>query len=254
MTEAQEPRSTTPNHLTSDELSECAFSPETAAAGWLEHAEGCGTCAGELADLRLVLAQLAELPEPELPESVAVRLDAAVARAWQEADAESSAPAPARTRGTRRSWRKLAIPLGSLALIVLAVAGVGTLLHHTPGVGASTTSAGSAPHSNAAITNPALADWVHSVVPTMAGSNATGGVQRPKSSSMAQTARCATIPQRADETVLTTSQRVFEGESATLVVYQNAREPSSSTVFAVVYEGSCPNSKSEILAQGSVSR
>ena len=256
MTEPQEPRSTTPNHLTSDELSECAFSPETAAAGWLEHAEGCAECSGQLVDLRLVLTQLAELPEPELPESVAIRLDAAVARAWQEADAESSAPAPTRARGTRRSWRKFAIPLGSLALIAVAVVGVGTALLHnastSPG-SASTVSAGAAPQSNGTITDPALAGWVQSVLPETA-SSATSGVQRPKSSSMAETARCATIPQRAGFTVLTTSQRVFEGESATLVVYQNAQEPSSSTVYAVVYEGSCPNSRSEILAQGSVSR
>lgn len=260
MTEPQEPRSTTPNHLTSDELSECAFSPETAAAGWLEHAEGCAECSGELADLRLVLAQLAELPEPELPESVAIRLDAAVARAWQEADAEQEATAASasatRGRGTRRSWRKFAIPLGSLALIAVAVVGVGAVLHNvsvSSSGGASTSAAGSAPHSNGVLTDPALASWVQSVLPETA-SSATGGAQRPKSSAMAETARCATIPQRAGETVLTTSQRVFEGESATLVVYQYAQEPPSSTVYAVVYEGSCPNSRSEILTQGSVSR
>lgn len=258
MTEPQEPRSTTPNHLTSDELSECAFSPETAPAGWLKHAEGCAECSGRLADLRLVLAQLAELPEPELPESVAIRLDAAVARAWQEADAEqeAAAKASARARGTRRSWRKFAIPLSSLALIAVVVVGVGAVLDHVSSSssgGASTTAAGAAPNSNGAITNPALAGWVRSVLPETA-SSATGGAQRPKSSAMAETPRCATIPQRVGETVLTTSQRVFEGESATLVVYQNAQEPSPSTVYAVVYEGSCPNSRSEILAQGSVSR
>jgi hypothetical protein len=258
VTEPQEPRSTTPNHLTSDELSECAFSPETAPAGWLEHAEGCAQCSAELADLRLVLTQLAELPEPELPESVAIRLDAAVARAWQEADVEQEAAASAsatRGRGTRRSWRKFAIPLSALALIAVAVVGVGAVLHLASSAGGSATSAsaGAAPHSNGMITDPALASWVRSVLPETAGS-ATSGVQRPKSSSMAETARCATIPQRAGETVLTTSQRVFEGESATLVVYQYAQEPSSGTVYAVVYEGSCPSSKSEILAQGSVSR
>ena len=255
MTEPQEPRSTTPNHLTSEELSECAFSPQTAPAGWLEHAEGCAECSVELADLRLLLTRLAELPEPELPESVVIRLDAAVARAWQEADAEREAAAAAKAsaaarRGSRRSWGKIALPVGVLALFALAVLGVGSLLHSAGSD--SSASSGPAIAANGGISNgsdstaeSSLAQWVQSVVTPVE----TDG---KKATSMAQEVRCATVPQRAGYTVLTTSQRDYQGAPATLVVYQNAQEPSSNTVYAVVYEGSCPSSTTGILAQGPV--
>lgn len=263
MTEPQEPRSATPNHLTSEELSECAFSPETAAAAWLEHAEGCAACAAELADLRLLLAQLAELPEPELPESVGIRLDAALARAWQEADAEQEAAAAAKAsagarRGARRPWRKIAIPLGSLALIVLAIIGVGSLLHNDAGSSSSASSgpAAAVPNSesNGPATSETLAQWVKSVL-TSSGTAAGRARVSPFTKNSAMANSCEVIaPQRAGYTVLTTSQRVFEGVPATLVVYQNAQKPSSSTVYAVVYEGSCLSSQNRVLTEGFVSR
>ena len=258
MTEPQEPRSTTPNHLTSDELSECAFSPETAPAGWLEHAQGCAECSTELAELRLLLAQLAELPEPELPEAVVIRLDAAVARAWQQADAEqeaereaaaSAAALAAARRGRRWSWRKIALPLGSLALIALVVIGVGSLVRSSVDSSSSSGSASAATaQGGGSATQSLLTQWVRSVVTPVKSE----GPRR--ATTMAQAQPCATIPKLGGYTVLTTSQREFQGEHATLVVYQNAQEPSSSTVYAVVYEGSCPTSASRILAQGVVSR
>jgi hypothetical protein len=252
VTEPQEPRSTASNHLTSEELSECAFSPETAAAGWLEHADGCTACSAELADLRLLLTRLAELPEPEVPESVVIRLDAAVARAWQEADAEDEAKAADPRRGTRQSWRKIAIPIGSLALIAAVAIGVGSVISSDDTSTSSSASSGSAagtaaagPFSNAPITQSALTQWVQSVLPTSGG----GGVH-----SMTEGVRCAATPKRAGYTVLTTSEREYNGVPATLIVYQNAQEPSSNTVYAVVYKGSCATTPGEILAEGSVSR
>ena len=262
MTEPQEPRSTAPNHLTGEELSECAFSPQTAPAGWLEHAEGCAECSAQLADLRLLLTQLAELPEPELPESVVIRLDAAVARAWQQADAEHEAEQEAAAsekalaaarRGRRWSWRKIALPLGSLALIALVVLGLGSLMH---GVGSSSSASsgpaiaanGGVSRGNDSATESLLTQWVQSVV------TPTGTSGAKKATPMTQNERCASTPPRAGYAVLTTSQRDYEGVPATLVVYENAQEPSSSTVYAVVYEGSCPSSTSPILAEGPVQR
>ena len=211
MTEPQEPRSTTPNHLTSDELSECAFSPETAAAGWLEHAEGCAECSAELADLRLLLTQLAELPEPELPESVVVRLDAAVARAWQEADAEQEAAAAKASAGARRgirwSWRKIAIPVGSLALIVLAIIGVGSLLHSSGPSGSSAASNGAAvpggvPQRNGSVTEGLLAQWVQSVItPHFTAGQAQSSKPPVKNSPLAK-ASCSSYPQRDRKSVV----------------------------------------------------
>ena len=287
MTEPQEPRGTASDHLTTDELSECAFSPETAAAGWLEHAEGCAECAAELADLRLLLAELAELPEPELPESVGIRLDAAVARAWLEADAEAErkaeddargARAVGARRGGRRSWRRLAVPLGSLALILAVVAGVGALVHSASTGSSSSASSGTngvAAGSPAfggvdsAPASPGLTAWVHSVLPTAAansravtpnaasGSSGGSGAKQPEASAMAKpdALACSAVPPLAGYTVLTISRREFDGVAATLVVYQSTKEPAPNTVYAVVYAGSaCPSSTSPVLARGTVTR
>lgn len=258
MTKPQEPRETTPAHLTPEELSECAFSPETAAAGLLEHAGDCPACSAELADLRLVLTELAALPEPALPESVAIRLDAAVVRAWQEADAESEASARAAAsaavaaRRRRPSWRKIAIPLGALSLIVLAVFGVGSLLNNDPSVSAASGTPAARPgvtQGYDSVTDSALAAWVHDVLP--------GSTAQPKKSAMAQSVHCPAnpvTPQRPGYTVLTTSQHEYHGRPATLVVYQDTQKPAAATVYAVVYAGFCPSATSAVLAEGTVSR
>jgi hypothetical protein len=264
VTEPQEPRGAAPAHLTPDELSECAFSPETAPAGLLEHAEGCPDCAAELADLRLLLTELAALPEPELPESVAIRMDAAVARAWQEVDAEQEAAADrsaaSARRGRRPSWRKIAIPLSALSLIVLAIVGVGEFLAHdnttnttaSSSAGVAENGPGVTPERYGPLTNSTVLAWVHSVLPTNGTHNSSGPMISPK----VEGGACAApgTPQLPGYTVLTTSHREYEGQAATLVVYQNTKEPASPTVYAVVYAGSCPSSTSGILAAGSVSR
>jgi hypothetical protein len=200
-----------------------------------------------------VLTELAALPEPELPEAVAIRLDAAVARAWLDVDAEqeerADVAAPGARRGRRWTMRKLAVPLAAFSLIAIAAVGIGVALHSA---GESASSSGVSAASNAqssyAFTseNPVVAAWVRSVLP-----NGSGRAESP----MAVGVHCTTKPpQRTGYTVLTTSQRAFENEPATLVVYQNAQEPASPTVYAVVYAGSCPSSASAVLAQGSVSR
>ena len=262
MTEPQEPRGAAPAHLTSEELSECAFSPETAAEGPLGHVEGCAECATELADLRVLLTELAALPEPELPESAAIRMDAAVARAWLDVDAEqeaerqasASASAAKARRGRRPSWRRIAIPLGALSLIALAAVGIGVALDHSSsGISASSSagvSAEGAPQSYGPLTDSAAVTWVHSI---LAGGRTSSG---PMLSPKVEGVHCAdsSVPPRSGYTVLTTSQREFENQPATLVVYQNAKEPASPTVLAVVYAGSCASSASGVLAEGSVSR
>jgi hypothetical protein len=265
VTEPQEPRGAAPAHLTSEELSEYAFSPEAAAEGPLEHLEGCADCAAELADLRVVLTELAALPEPELPESVAIRLDAAVARAWLDVDAEqeaereaaASAAAAKAGRGRRLSWRKIAIPLGSLSLVALAAVGIGVALDHSSsGISASSSSgvsAEKAPQSSQMLTNPTVLTWVRSILP----SGASASAAHEHASPLGDGANCSvvSVPQRSGYTVLTTSQREFENQPATLVVYQSAQEPASPTVLAVVYAGSCATSSaSDVLAEGSVSR
>lgn len=256
MTEPQEPRSAALDHLTDEEASECAFSPETAAAGWLEHAEGCARCATEITDLKLVLAQLADLPEPAFPDEVGIRIDAALERAWQEADAERDAAASPVPRRARFSWRRLAVPLGALALIVAAGAGLDAVLNQGVSTSSSATS-GSAPNAaSAQSSDAALSQWVLSVLPgySVSTNSMNQSPAHAHASTLGPMEECKGLPQRPGFTVEATSARQFHGREATLVVYQNSEEPASTTVYAVVYAGSCPTSSSEILDQGPVSR
>jgi hypothetical protein len=278
VTEPQEPRGGAPLHPTPEELSGYAHSPQEAAASLREHTEGCAACAAEVEDLRLVLATLAQLPEPALPAEVGIRLDAALARAWQEADAEQvdaeqiafgrpAAGSPSASggasgrRGWRLGWRRLALPLGALGLLVVAGVGVGFALSQG-GTAGSTSSAGAAAQSGS---DAALNTWVRSVLPRATYNGAVGAttpgaipqVQNGTDSSAGAAhpnSVCASYPQRTGYTVLTTAERTFDGRPATLVVYQNDQGPASPTVFAVVYAGPCPNASSQVLDQGVVSR
>lgn len=256
MTEPQEPRSATLDHLTDEEASECAYSPETAAAGWLEHAEGCARCTAEIADLQLVLARLADLPEPAFPDAVGIRIDAALERAWQETDAERDAAVPSAPRRARFSWRRIAVPLGALALVVAAGAGLDAVLHQGVSTSGTATSVSAPNAAGMATADEALSQWVRSVVPGYSAST-NSGIQSPAhahASTLGPMEECKGLPQRAGFTIETTSARQFHGREATLVVYRNSEEPASTTVYAVVYAGSCPTSSSEILDQGPVSR
>jgi hypothetical protein len=247
-----------------------AFSPQEAAAGVGEHAEGCAACAAEVEDLRMVLAGLAQLPEPELPVEVGVRLDAAIARAWQEADAEQAAAAAAASARRRFSWRRFAVPVGALCLLAVGGVGAGLALNHGSQGSPSAASGAAAENSG----DVALNQWVHSVLPgdsygtgaqspggatpqVQNGSKAPHVTQGPLTqgpSASGGVSACPSYPQLAGYRVLTAAEREFEGKQATLVVYQNDEGPASATVYAVVYAGPCPNASSEVLDQGVVSR
>lgn len=266
MTEPQEPRGTSAEHPASEELSDFAFSPEAAAEGLREHLEDCPGCATEVADLRTVLASLAQLPEPAVPMSVSIRLDAAIARAWQEADTEAEAAAQKgsgdavdpRSLPARRGplWRKLMLPLGAACLVVLAVVGAGKLLSGGNSARSSaSTAAGAVPGP---LGDPALTQWVQSVLSGYASAENGGefspGAGGSSSSRPYAQALCSAAPAHAGYSELTTSQREFHGQPATLVVYQNDQEPASRPLFAIVYAGSCPTASSVILDEGVVSR
>jgi hypothetical protein len=264
--EPQEPRSTRAEHPAPEELSEFAFSPEDATAALRGHVEACRACGTEVADLRTVLASLAEFPEPVVPVSVGIRLDAAIARAWQEADAEHEAatragtgvavPSRAGSARPRTRWHRLALPLGTLCLVVLGVIGVGELLGegNVNATSAGGSTAGAAP---AAAGDSALTAWVRSVLPGAdgrAGLDSSPQAAAGSSNGFFAHPECADVPARAGYTLVATSQRVFHGRQATLVVYQNDQEPASAPLFAVAYAGSCPTPSSMILDEGVVSR
>lgn len=259
MTGPQEPPSAAAGHPTSEELSELAFSPEAASAALRGHVQGCPSCSAETAELRALLASLAALPEPALPVSVGIRLDAAIERAWQQADAEQEAAAGSNaaepTAGRSRSlWRRLALPLGAVCLIAVAAIGVREMI----GDHGSTGSPAESPAGGAA-GDTALTQWVHSVLPgAMSGAKSAGPlipqVGRGTQDHSLTGAACPSAPARAGYTQVADSQREFEGRPATLVVYQNSQEPASRPLFAVVYAGSCPTVSSVVLDQGLVSR
>ena len=278
MTEPQQPRSAAAEHPAPEELSELAFSPEAATAALYEHVQGCAPCTAEVAELRAVMVSLAELPQPAIPESVGIRLDAAIARAWQEADAPREAAAKSaawpvtRRTGLWRTglwrtglwrtglWRKLALPLAGACLVVLAAVGLGELVRGGSGT-SSATSAGAAAPAFGVTGDSALTRWVQSVLPVSRFSGATAGsapVPQAGSTSAGNHTfagpLCSAAPAHAGYTSLAVSQREFRGQPATLVVYQNDQEPASRPLFAVVYAGSCPTVSSVVLDQGLVSR
>lgn len=280
MRNLQEPRDAASGHLDDEGVSECAFSPEQAAPGALEHAAGCPDCTARIEELGRLLASLADLPEPEIPESVLIRLDATVARAWQEADAEARQQLRAKQRRRTRAWRRLAVPATALAVIIGAVVGFASLVHLGGDSASTATSAGAPaaagrgtttlpgakPMGQSQLTemasealNPPSASAVQGhgtgveSTPTVTTPGSLGAVATasPKSNAMAA---CFRAPARAGYTVAAVAPETYSGVEASLIVYRNDEEPASTTTFyAVLYAGSCPDSTSRVLDEGLVS-
>lgn len=278
MRNPQEPRDAATGHLADEDASECAFSPEQAAPGALEHVAGCAECAARVEELSGLLVALAALPEPEIPESVLIRLDATIERAWQSADEEAAeAQTSERTRNKRaRAWRRLMVPITALGVLAGVIAGVGYLSTHLSLQGSSS-SASSGVRATAAagsgLANPAasadgnlaaLARQAFGTAPThvprgtlSGGAESAGptqsGLQPHSQTQNHGTEQCAKAPARAGYTVWTETPETYAGQSATLVVYRNDEEPASSTAYlAVLYAGSCPDTAGPILDQGLV--
>ncbi|WP_034266877.1 hypothetical protein [Actinospica robiniae] len=260
MRNLQEPRDAASEHLDDEGVSECAFSPEQAAPGALEHASGCADCSARIEELGRLLTSLADLPEPEIPESVLIRLEATVERAWREADAEAEQKTRTEQRRPRaKAWRPLVVPTAALAVIVGVVVALSSLLH--AGGTASTSNSAGAPAGAAAgsTTSRAVRPMGQSELTTMviaaldgtSGSESTATVSSPKSPAMAT---CFRAPARAGYTVAAVAPEAYSGGDASLVVYRNDEEPASTTTFyAVLYAGSCPGSTSQVLDEGLVS-
>lgn len=274
MRNLQEPRDAASGHLDDEGVSECAFSPEQAAPGALEHAAGCADCSARIEELGRLLASLADLPEPEIPESVLIRLDATVQQAWQEADAEAEQKSRAERRRPRaRAWRRLAVPGAALAVIVGMVVGFSALLH-TGGAGSTSAGAPAAasgggsravlPMSRSLLTSMVsealAATYSTAQATTNAGIKATAGASGSESATRTPApmfdaiATCFVAPARTGYTVAAVSAETYAGSAASLVVYRNDKEPASTTTFyAVLYAGSCPDSASQVLDEGLVS-
>lgn len=274
MRNPQEPRDAASAHLDDEGVSECAFSPEQAAPGALEHAAGCADCSARIEELGRLLASLADLPEPEVPESVHLRLDATIERAWQEADAEAERKSRTDRRRRRfRAWMPLAVPVAALGVIVGAVAGL-SALGGTSGSSSAAPAGVSAGAANGPEVRPGARAENETLLTQMAsaalksGSSATSlrpgtagnsgtvpaqaSTVAPSSPEFSGVATCA--PALTGYTVAAAAPENYSGREASLVVYRNDKEPASTTTFyAVLYAGSCPNPSSVVLDEGSVS-
>jgi hypothetical protein len=274
----QEPRDGGSGHLDLEGLSECAYSPQEAAPASLEHAGRCAECAARIEELSRLLTALADLPEPELPQSVLVRLDATLEQAWQEAE-ETAASSARQVPRPRRAWRRLAVSITLLTVFAgVFFGGLGFLISL-----GSSTSAGTAATSSAgeaggisgpdAAADPMLNQMVQKAVAQGefsadegGGADSTAGSDVPAPGGTATAlalhgmAGCFRAPTRMGYRVVGAAPETYTAGGTTapvgasLVVYRDDEEPASSTVlYAVLYAGSCPDSWSQVLDEGPVS-
>ncbi len=107
------------------------------------HLEGCDACRASLAELELALAQVTDLlhalPDPELPEGLAERLDAAVA--LERRTARAGAGATVTPLAARRGLRWMPVAGGIAAAAVLVTGGI-VLTHGSGRSPKATTAAG----------------------------------------------------------------------------------------------------------------
>jgi hypothetical protein len=262
----QEPRDGVAGHLDDEGLSACAYSPQQAAPAALEHAADCAECSAQIEELSLLLASLADLPEPEVPASVLIRLDATLEQAWQEADAAAAAPAQTRadrSRRTRRGWRRLAVPIAAFGVLGGSVVGIGVVLGRgslSSSSGTSASAAGVVPGT--APDDPTLTAMVREAM-TVYNRYAQAGAATQVAPAPAATtskfgasgvAPCIGAPSKPGYTLVGTAPETYAGRSASLVIYRMNEEPASTTTFyAVLYAGSCPGSSGPTLEQGAVS-
>ena len=112
MTTAHEPRRGPGAHLSVEDLSALAEGAQPSAAGAAEHLLGCDACRAEVDAMSELLAQFEEWDVPAMPQEVAIRIDAALARESAARAATSGHPA-ALARGREASTSSGAASVGT---------------------------------------------------------------------------------------------------------------------------------------------
>jgi hypothetical protein len=158
VTTAHEPRGGPGTHLSAEDLSALAEGAQPSAEGAAEHLLECAACRGEVDAMSELLAQFEEWDAPAMPQEVAIRIDASLAResAARAATAEHPAAAAAAARASeaaaspegtlsgsaqsgtssagdapkprRRRWRPAPGLVWSLAALVLIAGGLGLII------------------------------------------------------------------------------------------------------------------------------
>lgn len=213
MTTAHEPRRGPGTHLSAEDLSALAEGAQPSAAGAAEHLQECATCRGEVDAMSDLLAQFEEWDAPPIPQDVAIRIDAAlaresaaraatsghpaaVARPGQESASPTNALSPASapsdgespdrkppaatssgngSRSRRRRWRP-APGLGwALATLVLVAGGLGLIVKFAASSGIQASSNSGA--SGSAATKPFASQRSPALNGANSGPEANGGAQ-----------------------------------------------------------------------------
>ena len=270
MTTAHEPRRGPGVHLSVDDLSALAEGAQPTAEGASEHLLDCSACRAEVDSIAQLLAAFETLEPPQLPQEVAIRIDAALTR---EASARASLPTASTSTSTdtaatpastakksngRRWWPSRSVGVGLASLAALGgVVALAVNLVSSPSTSTSNAASGSAAaksfgangvpqraegqlDSPGAIAPSApLAIWVKQVL----------GNVRPD---LLVYSPCLANPVFKGDQALRVVDGPFSGVASTLVVYPN--DGDSKTVRAIVYAQPCTASSYHVLAQGIVAK
>jgi len=95
VTTAHEPRRGPGTHLSTEDLSALAEGAQPTAQGAAEHLAQCAACRGEVDAMSELLAQFEEWDAPAMPQEVAIRIDAVLARESAARAATARHPAAA---------------------------------------------------------------------------------------------------------------------------------------------------------------
>jgi len=95
VTTAHEPRGGPGTHLSTEDVSALAEGAQPSAQGAAEHLARCAVCRGEVDAMSELLAQFEEWDTPAMPQEVAIRIDAALARESAARAATAGHPAAA---------------------------------------------------------------------------------------------------------------------------------------------------------------
>ena len=263
MTTAHEPHRGPGIHLSVDDLSALAEGAQPAAESASEHLVGCAACRGEVDAIAQLLAAFEALEPPQLPQGVAIRIDAALAReaaaraSMPNAAAESASTAAKLSGRKRRPWlsRRVGLGLASLAAVVGGLTAAINLVSSNTQSGSAASSSG-AINPDAATAGPRRAegqidtpDALASTSPLALWVKQTLGGAKP---GLEINSPCRANPAFAGEQPMRVVNGPFNGVSATLVIYANGGD--AKTVQAVVYAQPCTATSYRVLAQGIVAK
>lgn len=282
MTTAHEPRRGPGTHLSAEDLSALAEGGQPSAAGAAEHVLGCAACRGEVDAISALLAQFEDWDVPAIPQNVAIRVDAALARESAArakssghpaaAAAASREPAPTPSGSSaghprRRRWMPTRGLGWTLATLVVVGGGLGIAVQLGTSDSQSTNaSSGSATSQGPLKQSPDYGPYANSN--GEAGGAAPMNPAAPNSQlalwtkqtlarsestfSAASGSSCESDPAYAGRQLLATADGPYNGFASTLLVYANPIEVS--TVLAVIYATPCTTTDYHVLARGVVTR